>query len=124
MTVTGFCRFHFWGDYNQTFVLRLSSAEEAANVIELLNCTAMTTHARDACGRLLQIDRWRHCKDPKYIAIMVTGQDIDTLTDMMLRMGADKRKIGSMARSVDRGEDFEIHMEIESKDQLKLALDL
>lgn len=95
----------------------------AASAADLLNRTQMTERVR-MCGseRILPIAKWQHCQDPKFIGIMVTGRDVDTLRTMMVSMGADRKKIGSMANSCDHGEPFEIQMELESKNQMKLDL--
>ena len=91
----GIARFHFWGEYHQSFAVAFDTPADAAAACAVLN---RILQAREAdC-------RFKSEAGAKACGTFATGPDVEKVEDTLALFGADKRKIGSMRYSCDHGE--------------------
>lgn len=105
----GMIRHHFWGQYVAEIILGFESAESAKLAIEKLKLENTASY-RDACGNA-RISNWFiHSKDPRAILLTVSEKAWEEMEIRLISFGADKKKMNSMAKSIDHGEKFEIEI--------------
>lgn len=105
INATGQLRHHFWGEYHATIALRFGSPD----------------HARLALAVLPGFKP--HPKSDTAIYWHGTGDDLKPIEDLLVRYGADRRKIGSLRHSIDVGEPFTIDVPPAAL-ETQIALDL
>lgn len=94
---------HFWGDYCCDIVIRFDTAAEAETVLE---------------SGLLGEHWSQSAKDDfAIVALRINRDQLETIKDALEAQGADRRKIDSVARSIDYGEPFEIRMDLDPRQQ-------
>ena len=114
---------HFWGEYCATYMLKFADEELCKLAIEQLNRLDMQEdkHFKDACGFIRISGGWMQSdKLLNYALIMCSGEHQKSTEETLIKLGADKDKIGSLKYSIDWGEPFEVNIEIENPKQLQL----
>ena len=123
LTATGIAKFHFWGEYSQTFALSFADAEEAALALPVLNRIKLTIGGTDACGRKLNPGQWMQGqKYPKSVLIFASGDDVKRIEGQLVELGADPKKISSCATSIDHGEPFKISINVDDPAQMVFSI--
>lgn len=121
----GYTRHRFWGEYSVHMVLLFESREHALLAQPILNKDIEFGQFYNAGGGYTKSEGFRnlaHAQGDAARALFVECAD-PALTQVIERLaeyGADKKKILSMARSIDYGEEFTFAIEIEDPNQLKL----
>ena len=121
----GMARHRFWGEYSAHIVLQFDSMPEAIRALPMLNDGIDFGNFLSAGGGYRKSEVWRHIKDSegdafKALFLEVAEPALTLVTERLVKYGADPKKILSMAKSIDYGEEFEIEMEAEDPDQMKL----
>jgi len=88
MIANGQLRHHFWGEYYATIVLIFSSKEEA----EQAQRTVFTN--------------WK--QHDEILSFHGTGDQLTVEEERLVAHGADRKKLTSLAKSIDRGEPFTV----------------
>ena len=101
---TGQLRHRFWGNYSALIGLGFDSEAHAK--------AALTS------GKLGE--GWKPGKDPRAIVWVGDAKALEGVKDKLEASGADRRKIDSVAKSIDYGERFNVEIEASSPDQLAL----
>jgi len=91
MTARGQLQHHFWGTYAATIALRFESEADAGRA----HSTVFPTWTRSV--RCPEAITW-HGSDP----------ELETTIQTLVRLGADRDKIESLAHSIDYGDPFTI----------------
>lgn len=102
-TATGTLTHHFWGEYYADIVLAFPTPWQATAGAKRLGPDWLihgTRVARQVPGHVLE----------------------KTIKPQLAKLGADRDKIDSVARSINHGEPFTITMELEHPSQMKLPL--
>ena len=102
---------HFWGDYSATVYLEFDSIDGAA-LVQL--STALIPKASGIV--------WKQgsSKYGNTLGTYVTNEQLDQLIPLLVKLGADRASITSVAHSIDYGDPFEITIEVEDPRQLVL----
>ena len=89
--VHGQLRHHFWGDYSATIMLQFGTV-------------ALASLAQQSI-----LPDWEpHPQEPRALRYHGTGADLKRTEALLVRLGADGKKLRSLARSIDFGEPFTI----------------
>lgn len=107
-TAQGQARHHFHGDYAQTVMLRFDSEADLRLALPVLEAFSPS---------------WVTKPENPCTAIFVEGDEVKRLEDFLVGLGAKRALIGSLRYSVDRGEIFEISVEVEDPRQVQLGLE-
>ena len=91
----GLLQHHFWGDYVATIVLAFTSASEAAQ-------------AQREVFKDWEISK----KNPSAIRFHGGGKELDAVEALLVKFGADAKKLKSMAKSIDYGEEFTVSVPV------------
>lgn len=84
---------HFHGNYWASIVLDFSNEPNASDALRVLG------------------GPWKQSqKDPRCLGCAVDSAQLDAVKQQLGRFGADVRAIDSLAKSVDCGEPFEVHV--------------
>lgn len=101
----GQLRHHFWGTYYATIALDFGKPEVAKQFLE--------------SGKLL--GDWKQSKDrDSCLVTMVDNDGLDLLVEQLVGWGAEKKKITSVAKSIDFGEPFWIECSIPVGEQTEM----
>lgn len=121
--VKGFVRHRFWGEYSASIALKFESPEILKECLPHLSTEP--SRYLNAGGGYSTCEGWRQldCPREKYAMIELADPQLSQMVDRFVSLGADKKKILSMAKSIDYGEEFEFEMELEDKNQLNFSLD-
>jgi len=122
ITASGQLAHHFWGDYCADIVLSFPTPWDCAEALKALQPDNAGTVARPSGGSVEGIGWQILEKAPHAAFIRCSGATLDQVTDRLVEYGADRKKIASLAKSVDRGEPFSITMLIEDTDPAQLQL--
>jgi hypothetical protein len=96
---------HFWGEYRASMVLLFDSAP--------------MLDAALASGMLKAWERSE--KRPGTVLHWFgSGDELDPAVDELVACGAERRKIASIAKSIDYGEPFEVDFEVDDPRQMGL----
>jgi hypothetical protein len=126
LKVIGYVRHRFWGEYSAALVLLFESKELA-----LLAQPVLNTWVEDygvfynAGGGYSNSGGWRYVEGAKGNAERALFCDcadpaLKQLVNRFVKLGADRKKILSLAKSIDFGEEFSFEMEVEDPAQTKL----
>jgi len=63
---------------------------------------------------------WKHGQKSNVLVWVGNTTELEGCKHVLVSFGADEKKIDSCAHSIDYGEPFSIHIEIVSKEQMKL----
>jgi len=96
----GIAYHHFWGEYCCEIYLDFNSSWQAEQAAKVLGW------------------KFQNCST----GIFLKNEETDTVVDKLVELGADRSKILSLEHSIDTGDPFEISIELEHPDQLKLAI--
>lgn len=101
---------HFWGTYSATLILKFQSEKDREKAIPFLTVEKLGAY-RNANGATVQETGWQtHPADATATLIHAGKETLEAITEKLVAFGADKKKINSMAKSIDFGERFEIEM--------------
>lgn len=117
----GQARHHFWAGYSRTVTLTFDDAASAALALPVLRKFTPSAVVDSAIGLAVESPGWI-ARGP-HAAIFVTGKDVNALEDQLVSFGASAKKIGSLARSVDHGEPFQVAIDVEDPNQTLLFTD-
>jgi hypothetical protein len=99
----GMLRHRFWGVYSAAIALQFSSADDAKAALPVLG------------------DGWKLGEKHQEILIWEgESKALDLCSDLLESFGADRKKIASIATSIDHGEWFQVTIPVENKNQLAL----
>lgn len=105
----GLERFHFWGRYSVDLILQFQTADEAVRSLDVLNRVKHTHQRHDACGGVRAPGAWQvGAKNKNVLVAWIDTDDIPAVHEQLASFGADLKKVGSMAHSIDCGEPFEL----------------
>ncbi len=124
----GLVRHRFWGEYSASIALLFDTVEEKDIALTLLNQRKDFGVYYNACGGYSESRGWRDIKDGKgdaKRALFCDAADpvLAEIVEEFVTYGADRKKILSLARSIDHGEEFEIHIPYEDPSQQQLELE-
>ena len=106
----GLLRHRFWGDYSAVLILKFDSPESCLIALPRLAPKGAEFG-------------WDQSETNKCCALAVVDSDqLSKLEAHLETLGAEKKKIASLAKSVDHGEPFSISFEVEHPDQMKLNI--
>ena len=103
----GMLRHHFWGHYVADIVLRFDSAESVPTALEKLKLPEDRTY-RGATGGEFKSEWVASHRDPRAIMVSAGGETLAEIESQLVSFGADKKKMNSMATSIDHGQQFAI----------------
>jgi len=93
---------HFWGDYHASIVLVFDDAKAAQDALNVL-------------------DGWKaHKKEPRALEWFGKEEAFKLVKAKLVELGADEKKIDSIAKSIDYGEPFTVTISIVPKEQASL----
>jgi hypothetical protein len=121
----GYTRHRFWGEYSVHMVLLFDSREEALLAQPILNEGMEFGHFYNAGGGYSKSEGFRNLAHgqgdaARALFIEVADPVLTQIVDRLVGYGADKKKILSMARSIDYGEEFYIEIETPDPNQPNL----
>ena len=124
----GLVRHRFWGEYSASIGLLFDSVEEKDIALSILNQRNDFGDFKNALGGRSVSKGWRDIKDGQGDAKRALFCDVadPVLTEIVEQFtlwGAEKKKILSLAKSIDHGEDFEINIPYEDQAQQQLQLE-
>lgn len=103
---SGVLKHHFWGNYSAEIFLKFDSKEVRDAALEKLQLESFGEY-RDVLGNVRKSEGWRTLEsNPDVAAIHLAGEQLDQIVLLLEAMGAEKKKITSIATSIDRGELF------------------
>ncbi|TXH17011.1 MAG: hypothetical protein E6R03_04630 [Hyphomicrobiaceae bacterium] len=108
---SGQLRHRFWGRYSVRIGLKFEGMEEAKQGFRILK-EALPKDMKpivNACGQLWTPGAFL-VGDLPMVALEVDQDDMGAVKDMLEKFGADRKKIASVATSIDFGERFEISL--------------
>lgn len=79
---------HFWGDYKATIIAAFDTPEQAARANDSVEFADWDVHERE----------------PRALVYHGGGAELKANEAMLVKFGADKKKLGSLAKSIDFGE--------------------
>lgn len=120
MKVKGLVRHRFWGEYSAHIVLGFDSKEEREKC--LLHLPVGASSFRHACGGIATCTEWRLLDPQKAAGVELAEPQLTRMIDRFVKFGADKKKILSMAKSIDFGEEFQFEIPDEDPNQLELKI--
>jgi len=120
ITADGKSKFHFWGEYAQSFYLHFATEADAALALPVLCQLQLTVGGTDACGRRMLPSSWKSNKT--LVGVFTSGSDVARVEAQLIALGADPEKISSLAHSVDHGEAFTVTIEVEDPAQVLMSL--
>ncbi len=126
MKATGRARHRFWGRYSAHIVLQFESQEHALKAMPMLNNKIEFGKYQSAGGGLVDSIGWHHLTHgqgevDKALFIEVADPALSLVVDRLTLFGAEKKKILSLARSIDYGEVFYIEMDTDDPNQLVMT---
>ena len=102
----GRLRHRFWGKYSAHIILIFDSEREAKKALPALEFTP-TSDIQQADGSTHTSCGWIQGETyPDTLQIEVAGDDLKAVEQKLKEYGADVKKMGSIAKSVDWGEPF------------------
>lgn len=94
ITAEGRLKHHFWGEYRATIALKFATPELAT-------------------AALPQFPDWKQSdKVPSALTFFGDRDAVTKQEDLLERLGADRRKISSLAKSIDWGEPFTVAVDL------------
>jgi len=101
----GLLRHHFWGQYCATIALEFATQAHASDALRVLG------------------DAWSQHNISDNVLMFHGAKDaLSEVEKVLIRYGADSRKLTSLAKSVDYGEIFQVEIPIVPKEQGKLNI--
>lgn len=128
MKAKGLLRHRFWGEYSAHILLEFESREDAEKAKEILNDGIEFGYFFSANGGRCKSSGWifiplrDKAKVECILSVEVAEPTLSKVIERLVKYGADKKKINSMAKSIDYGEPFTIEVPQENKDQLVLDI--
>lgn len=96
----GILKHHFWGEYCATVGLMFETEEIAAQVMPKFQVKgAEPVHLGES--------------NKKIVVCFVNSAQLTELEDILEKMGANRKKIASCAKSIDSGEPFSFEVDID-----------
>lgn len=116
----GFVIHRFWGEYSASIVLCFDTVQEKEIALDLLNQRKDFGDYHNACGGRTKSEGWRQIEHgqgdaAKALFCDVADPVLAEIVEEFVIYGANRKKILSMARSINYGEEFEIEIEVEDK---------
>lgn len=106
----GQARHRFWGEYSAVIALKFDSEEELKNALPQLKVEVVGDYLH-ASGHRELCQGFSQVKEQTNSCVAFTaGVMLDRIVDKLVEFGADRRKILSMAKSINYGERFEINV--------------
>lgn len=108
----GQLRHRFWGRYSARVALRFDNEADAVQGSEILR-TSMPADMKpviNACGQPWKPGVFWHKSAPTWCVLEFDQDDVNAVLDVLEKFGADRKKIDSVATSIDFGERFEISL--------------
>jgi hypothetical protein len=106
----GQLRHHFWGDYRATIILQFATAALAAEALPQFPDWDIHSEAH-----------------PEALIYHGGGAELKHQEALLVSLGADRKKLGSLAKSIDFGEPFTVTVDLGPKgpeaEQLSLLED-
>lgn len=94
---------HFWGEYKASMVLVFDSPESANDALAVL-------------GKAWKL----HSKEPRALTWFGDSNGLDFEKGQLVGFGANRKKIDSVAKSIDYGEEFFVEIPVVAAEQMKL----
>lgn len=122
----GYGRHRFWGEYSMHLVLRFDSRDAALMAKLVLNDMELGFgEFYNAGGGWTKSSGWHEIaggqgEASRALLLEVGGPWLDATLRKLEEHGADRKKMTSMAKSVDYCEDFDVEIEVEDPNQLPL----
>ena len=121
----GKLRHRFWGKYSAHIILIFESDREAKKALPALEFTP-TSKIYMANGDIHKSLGWIQGKTyPDTLQVEVAGDDLKAVEQKLKEYGADVKKMGSMAKSADWGEPFNVtipHVHVDHPNQVTMQL--
>lgn len=120
LKVKGFVRHCFFGEYHAVIALEFESPE--ACVEGMPHLPTKPSRYLTAGGGYAICEGWRQldCPRQQYAMINLAGPELEVMVDRFVELGADRKKILSMAKSIDYGEEFTFEIPVEDPNQMQL----
>lgn len=94
ITAEGRLKHHFWGEYRATIALKFATPELAAQALP-------------------QFPDWKQSEIvPSALTFFGDRDAVTKQEDLLVTLGADRRKISSLAKSIDFGEAFTVTVDL------------
>lgn len=116
----GRARFHFWGTYAQSFFLLFATAEDAALALPVLQQLALTERGTGPDGSPIASKGW--INSGASCGVIASGADVERIEAQLVAFGADAKAIGSLEHSVDRGDMFQVTIEVQDPAQILMFI--
>lgn len=94
----------FWGDYHAKIILSFEDEQSATLARSALSCGMDWKQAGGAIG------------------VFVDSEQLKVVTDLLVKHGAVREAIDSVAHSIDYGDPFDITVEVQDPKQVLMAI--